>query len=600
MKAVVLEREGEELIPLTLGCPKLMLNIMDRPLIYHIKDFLLEIGIDSVDIFNKYEKGEFPSELEDSIHLFNGKDELLKFIKDEREDIILITRPFLSDMPIMKAILWHQKNENAVTSLFCRGKATGIYIISADSDFEREEIKKLNINGYFSLIENGEEYISCHRDILKGRLKLKTESFIKNRGVLMGENTLLKIGAQIKPPVFIGKGTVIESGAKIEAYSVIGSDCVISSGARIGGSVVNKGCFIGEDAVLKKALVAPLTRIKRNATLNELSMVGKASVIGEAAILSDRVLVWDKKFVPDGERVTKNVTSGGRIPVFKFFENTVSGEAGADFSPEDASRLGACFSRLNPALRITVASSGSAASLMIKYAFISGIMSVGGEAVDMGNLPEYIFRFGISHVNASAGVYIAGNESTLIKFFGRDSLSIRGKDMKRLKDMYPLSDFARTEASGIKKLIDASNINKVYYETVSSLLNKKKGYAYGSFQENEKEYASYLSQKSGITLLSKRKSGCISVIADDKRFHICDEEGRLLSDEELYKLYKYILKKEGKKICENDYLKFTDETGAETQSLMLTDRVFAFFKIAVFIAEQNTGLKDLLVFLENV
>ncbi len=608
MNAVILEGKNEGLIPLTLNCPKLMLNIMDKPLISHIRDYLINYGIDKYTLLENGWGNSFPEDIEKRIFSFTDKDSIIDIIKKEKEDVVLISRPMITDISLSKVIAYHKKYGGGITAVYNKGRETGIYIISKDA-LNNQEIsyKKYNLNGYFSFVDTCEEYISLHKDILKGRLLLKTESSIINKGVMMGENTLLKIGALIKPPVFIGKGTVIESGARIDAYSVIGSDCVVSQGAHIAGAVINKGCFIGKYASLKKTLLAPSAKIKSKAVLMDMTAVGEASVIGEAATLSKGVRVWNERYIPDGEEITKNVVNGGKIPSFRFSQNKVTGKSGADFIPEDAALLGVLFSRLHPALKIAVGSSSASAAVMIKYAFISGAMSAGGQVSDLDVLTRAAFRFSVKQLNCAGGVYISeDNEEISVSFYAADSFDIRKKDFKRLKEMYPEGKFVRAEREAILPIENKRNAGKAYYNKICSETSgaKKEKYAFFSYDETYEEYVKMLSQASGIKLVKSRKHGCVSGELTNGKLKIYDENGKQLSEEEITKLFMIIIKKaDGKFVLKDnqppeinefarkhnikiinsygeDYLKEIKEAGAEKQYLLYSDNVYAFFAIA--------------------
>ncbi len=607
MNAVIIEGKNEGLVPLTLNCPKLMLNIMDKPLISHIRDYLKNYGIDKYTLLENGWGNTFPEEIEKRIFPFTDKKSIIDIIKKEKQDVILISRPMITDISLSKAIQYHKKYGGGITSLYNKGRETGIYIISENAlETPESDLKKYNLNGYFSFVDTCEEYISLHRDILKGRLFLKTESSVINKGVMMGENTLLKIGALIKPPVFIGKGTVIESGARIDAYSVIGSDCVVSQGAHISGAVINKGCFIGKYASLKKTLLAPSAKIKSKAVLMDMSAVGEASVIGEAATLLKGVRVWNERYIPDGEEITDNVINGGKIPSFRFVDNKVTAKAGLDFIPEDAALLGVLFSRLHPALKIAIGSAASAAAVMIKYAFISGVMSAGGLAADFDVLTCAAFRFSLKQSGCAGGVYISeeGDEISVC-FYAADSFDIRKKDFKRLKEMYPEGKFVRAEREAILSPENKENAGKVYYNKICAEFNgdKKEKYAFFSYDETYGEYVKLLSEASGIKLIKSRRHGCVSGELLKGMLKMYDEKGRLLSDEELIRLFMIIVSEADKKFVVakpddyinklaeefkiriivssgEDYLKEIKEAGAEKQYLLYSDKVYAFFAIA--------------------
>ncbi len=581
MQAVIFERKEDILIPLTLSSPKLMLNVMDKPLIFHISDYLSDNGITDCRVFCEKEDSLYPSEVLEKIPVIKDKEEIYETIEKTEGTILAITKPVLTDIPLKKAFEYHFR-QGGVTAVYNKGKETGIYIVEKEAFFKKLNVNKISINGYFTCFDTARDYIGCHRDILKGKISVKTDCAIKNKGVMVGENTMLKIGALIKPPVFIGTGTVIESGARIEAYSVIGSDCVISSGALIGGAVLNKGCFVGEEAVLKKSLIAPLAKIKERASLEEFSAVGEGTVIGEAAMVSEDVSIWNEKYVPDGEKITENIINGTTLPAVRFENNKVYGKAGMGFNPEEAALFGACFSRIYPSLKLAAASSSSPVASMIRYAVMSGIQSAGGKVADMGISNEGALRFGIDYLNCAGGLYIYGDKEIVISLFGKNYTEIRNKDFKRLCNIYPDLKFARAEASNITEITDSFSVNDIYNEKISSSLKRAENGFYVYFK-SESKYTDVFLNATGIKLIPHRKRGYISGVYENGKLILYDEEERLLTDKEKDMLINNIAE------------------GDEKLALMLkSDGLYAFFKICVYIKDKKTTLKEYLVFLENI
>lgn len=72
----------------------------------------------------------------------------------------------------------------------------------------------------------------------------------------------------VRGPVWIGADAEIAGGAHVEGPSVIGARVRVAPGARIERSIVWDGAAIGEDAVLRDAIVGIDYRVEPNATLD--------------------------------------------------------------------------------------------------------------------------------------------------------------------------------------------------------------------------------------------------------------------------------------------------------------------------------------------
>ena len=563
-----------------------------RPLSEHISEWLFKNGATKTEFIN-IKKEEF------------SEKEAEKILKEKRE-IILITKPIITDIPLKEAIYFHKKNKKTSTLIYNKEKFTGIYILSEGAI---SSYKSYFLNGYFSFITSAEEYISFHKKILKEEIDFKIASSFKERGVILGEDTLLEIGSVINPPVHIGNRTVIESGAKADSFSFIGEDCIISSCSKIEGSVIQKGCFIGENACIKNSVISSGTVIEKGAVVEDFCFIGKDSLIRENARLPERTVIGN-------EMSFKNKSEP--IPSPFLFEKSEA--IPRSIKPEDSVILGAVFSKLISSETIFISSDGTPCSNMLKQAVISGIMSSGGKPTDIGNTPKAALVFLTRH-KSCCGIYI----SKKISFFGKDSFGLKEKEIKKIKENYPYMYFARKEKSRISPYVFSPSLKEVYYEKMLSLLIPSKGCLYFSSDGEEiMRYAHFLTEKTGRIPLSHRTGGYISGYfnTSGELTSLYNEDELPLSRKDILRLYINIIAKYEKKkvvliekeyypelFCYakkmgteplltngGDYLKALWEKGTATQYLMESDGVFSFLKIHSYLTREKLLLKDLLVF----
>ena len=129
MDAVILNYEKE--------CYNFEIDIAGRPLADYISEWLHENSVEKSEIISfKNQK--------------TTEEEIREIIK-KKSEIILITKPMITDISLKKAIDFHKRNKNSVTLIYNNNKSTGIYIISKGDIYP---IREYLSEGYFSFISS--------------------------------------------------------------------------------------------------------------------------------------------------------------------------------------------------------------------------------------------------------------------------------------------------------------------------------------------------------------------------------------------------------------------------------------------------------------
>ena len=132
----------------------------------------------------------------------------------------------------------------------------------------------LRLEGYWMDIGTPDRYLAASWDILEGRVETAVA------GRLGGEARLVEEGARVAERARLGEAVLVEAGAEIGVEARVGPRAVVAAGARVGaragvtGSVLQPGSTVGEEAVLKDCILAPGARVGAGAEPQPGTVVG--------------------------------------------------------------------------------------------------------------------------------------------------------------------------------------------------------------------------------------------------------------------------------------------------------------------------------------
>src|SRR5438105_10475446 len=126
----------------------------------------------------------------------------------------------------------------------------------------------------------------------------------------------------------------------------------------------------------------------------------------------------------------------------------MGGVINVELRPEFCARLGAAFGATLPkGSRIVVGQDHARSSRMIKRAIVSGIVSAGGKARDVRELPVPVTQFATKNGRCDAGLHVIvsplDQRSADIRFFDADGLQIDKRAERRLENLLFREDFRR-------------------------------------------------------------------------------------------------------------------------------------------------------------
>lgn len=305
MQALVLVGgKGTRLRPLTSETPKPILNLVDRPFLSYMIEWLASHGVDDI----VFACGFLPDQLEKvlgsgsaggpRLHYVVEPEPLgtggaIKFAEEHLQDrFFALNGDVLTDLDLTS--LWNshmERGASASLGLYPVEDPTGYGLVDLDDsgtvlDFhekpgpehagaglinagtyvleksvladvaagrevsiEREVFPSLigkglsgmRLDGYWMDIGTPDRYLEASWDIIEGRVK--TAVPVNAEGLHQGVDCEIATGAKIGPRVVVGNRSKIGTGAEI-SNSVLISDCEIGEGAVVTDSILSPGVRI--------------------------------------------------------------------------------------------------------------------------------------------------------------------------------------------------------------------------------------------------------------------------------------------------------------------------------------------------------------------
>lgn len=408
MKAVVMAGgEGSRLRPLTLGRPKPMVPLANRPMLEHILLLLKRHGITEVVITVQYMATHIQTEIGDGSELgmtvtYSVEDQPLGTAGSVRQAAESLTDTFLvisgdalTDFDLHAVVDYHRKcNAMATLTLYrvANPLEYGVVVTREDGrirQFQEKpswgEIVTDTINtGIYVLEPSIFEYYQRNQvfDFSKDLFPLllrdekplfgyvaggywtdvgSIEEYVRaTRDALMGKVQIdwgmeqvdgiwredgvdIEPDAQVRGPVYLGRDVKIKSGAMVHGPSVIRDNTVVERGAHIDRSIIWRGSNIGPRSEVRGSLLGAECTLQANAVVSENTVVSDHTIIGRGAIIQPNVKIWPNKEVDAGAVVSTSIIWGSSGRRVLFGRYGVSGLINVDFTPEMAAKLGSAY-----------------------------------------------------------------------------------------------------------------------------------------------------------------------------------------------------------------------------------------------------------------
>ena len=334
--------------------------------------------------------------------------------------------------------------------------------------------------GYWCDIGDLKAYAACHKDILDNRVNLMSNASEKNINLssVMGAHACKIAGfispgaqidddAQIVPPVYIGEGVHVHSGSKILPYSVIGRECKVLEGATVKQSILHKGATLGKMAQARGCILCEGVTTGQFTSIYENAVVGERTVLDEMSEVKDGIKIWPHKMVDKGTSVTDNLVWGSGFSRRLFGESGISGEINVDLTPEFATKLGATFGASLKRGKVGIGYGAGGALLMLKNAFIAGVLSSGCEIYDFAVQTLAVTRRGVPFYGLDGGVHLALSDGRLvIRFLDKNGMDISRNAERALEAVFARDDFSRCETGDIRNITELFDYRGYYMREI--------------------------------------------------------------------------------------------------------------------------------------
>ena len=443
MKAVIMAGgEGTRLRPISLGMPKPMVPLFDKPVMEHIIDLLKRHGITDICVTLHYMPQAVMDYFGDGARLGVR---LTYFIEETplgtagsvkncaphlgEEDFLVISGDSVCDLDLSSAIRFHRDRQAEATLVLCRhptpleyglvltdreGRVvqflekpswgqvvtnmvnTGIYVLSPavleriapgeSRDFGREVFPAM-LEGDAALYACPAEGYWCdmgdcaaYLDCAADALsgKVKLDLGLTQRERGVWSAEEIPEDVTVVPPCWIGPGVRLGSGSLIGPHAVLGRDSQVGVRSLVQRSVL-LGARVGGRATLYGSVLCRGAYAADETVLNEGAVLGENALAEEKAILMERVKLWPARVAPAGCRLARSVTgSGARGPVRFGDGGVIRGTLGGELGPEVLLSLGGI---LGAEGKVGLGHCGGAGAQMLARAAASGIAAAGGTAL---------------------------------------------------------------------------------------------------------------------------------------------------------------------------------------------------------------------------
>lgn len=413
MKAVVMAGgEGSRLRPLTLGRPKPMVPLVNRPMLEHILLLLKRHGITEVIVTVQYMATYIQNQIGDGSHLgmkvsYSVEEHPLGTAGSVRQaadtldgTFLVISGDALTDFDLSAVVKYHKRHRAMATLTLYRVASpleygvvvtnedgrirefqekpswsevvtdtinTGIYILepSIFEYYQRDQVFDFSKELFPLLLRENKPlfgYVaegywtdvgSIEEYVRASRDVLSGQVAVdwtatESDGIWQEEGVDIASDAELHGPIYLGHDVKIKPGAVIHGPTTIIDNTVVERRAHIDRSIVWRNTYIGSHAEIRGSLIGAECTIQPNAVVFENAVVADQSVVGRGAIIQPNVKIWPHKEVEPGAVVSTSIIWGSAGRRVLFGRYGVSGLVNVDFTPEMLARLGAAYASTLP------------------------------------------------------------------------------------------------------------------------------------------------------------------------------------------------------------------------------------------------------------
>jgi mannose-1-phosphate guanylyltransferase len=356
--------EGTRLRPLTSTVPKPVVQLVDRPFISYMIEWLRGHGVDDVILACGFMADGVRSVLGDGSSLGIrlryveeptplGTGGALKYAEDLlAERFFMLNGDVLTDMDLTAQLRQHEQTGARATlalmpvddpsayGLVRRGADlaveefvekpsldeidtnlvnAGAYILQRDVldgmapagtkiSIERELFPALVGNGLYGYAASGywmdigtpERYLQATFEILEGDVRTEIGSRVAAAGGVLRDGDTDGLAGTVHGPALVGSGCRLAKSAILGARTVLGRGVTIGEGTHIDNSVLLDGAEVGAGTRISSSIVGPGAKVGDHCRLEGRVMLGQGATVGSDNTLMAGVRIFPNVTLPDG------------------------------------------------------------------------------------------------------------------------------------------------------------------------------------------------------------------------------------------------------------------------------------------------------------
>ncbi|MGH7697269.1 MAG: sugar phosphate nucleotidyltransferase [Candidatus Dormibacteria bacterium] len=330
--------------------------------------------------------------------------------------------------------------------------------------------------GYWCDIGSIQSYLQANWDALEGRVACEIAGQHVAPGQWINEGASVADSARIEGPAFIGRDTVVGHEAFLNGPVVLDRYAVVDAGAKVSNSVLWPQVYVGERGRLRQAVVCSSATLKPDVLLEDGTVIGDDCTIGARSVVEQGVRIWPGKEIEPGSVVHESVIWAGTWRSSLFGRAGITGIINVELTPEWCARLGAAWSATQPrGSLLAICRDRSPGSQMIKRAMISGMLSAGARAIDLGELPVPATCHYTRDSRAVGCVHVLASpldaRSADVMVLDERGVALDRRQERRLENTFFREDFRRVLPGEISDITYAEGALAAYAQHLTGGLN---------------------------------------------------------------------------------------------------------------------------------
>lgn len=512
MKAVILAGgEGERLRPMSLGRPKPMTDLFDRPVLEHIIALLKKHGVTEIAVTLRY----LPQTVIDWFGDGAALGVRLRYYVEEKplgtaggvgacmdwlgeEDFLVVSGDAVCDLDLAAVMGFHAAKRGAATLVLHRCAAPleyGLVLTEDDGRVERfiekpgwgEVLTNLVNTGIYVLTHRAMDYVpqgkpfDFGKDLFPLLLErgeviygVEAEGYWRDMGdcavyldcaadALSGKVTLelpaplaapgiwsaspIPEGVKVVPPCYIGKDVEIGPGSLIGPHAVLGAGSTVGRRSLIQRTVL-QGARVGDRCTLYGAILCRGASAGDGAVLNEGTVLGEEAAVGRDTVLLEGVKVWPRRAVEPGTRLAVSLTHGGLRGSLKFGDGgVIRGAVGEELTGWTLHLLGNALGREG---QVGLGWCGGNAARMLCQAAGSGAAEAGSRVIFADAACPSAGAWLAARYDLPVTLFVQQEgERMYLHLFGSDGLPLPRPRQRKLEGLLARGEISRMPAGRV-------------------------------------------------------------------------------------------------------------------------------------------------------